>query len=636
MAAGFLFVDPEVRMWTPVAFDAAEKQAHHNNNWHNVARLKPGATVEQVRSQIAALNDGNLTRFPAFKQLLINAGYYTSVEPLQEMLVKSTRRVLYLLWGGALLVLLIGGINVANLALARLALRRKEFATRMAIGAARIDLVRQIVVEHLLLALGGGVLGLLAGYSLLRGIALFGLNHFPRAEEVSLDVRVAAVSMALAMVAGVLIALFPLADVFRTSLSSVLHEDGRSGTSGTGARRTRQGLVAVQVGMAFALLVGAGLLLTSFRQLLQVDPGYRTQGIIMATVSAPRVHYEKDEQLRSFERRALEAVRQLPRVSAAAVTDTVPFSGDYSDSVIFAEGYQMQPGESVISPRRISVSPGLFETMEIGLSRGRFFAESDNENAPLAVIIDERLAKKFWPGRDAVGMRMRYPGAGNDLMKVDSKTKWLHVVGVVKSIRIEDLAGALNTVGTVYLPFAQDPQRKFAFAVRTDADSVAMAGEIRRVIAGIDPELAVSNIKTIEQGAELSLAPRRASMSLAMGFGGLALFLAAVGIYGVLAYVVAQRNREIGIRLALGGRGFDIVGMVLGESMRLTAVGMALGLVGAIGLQKAIANEVYGVKPLDPLVMAAVAVMLLGVTVVASVEPARRASRVDPASVLRG
>lgn len=636
MPAGFLFVNPEVRFWFPAAFDAETKQVHHSNNWQNIGRLKPGATIEQVESQVAALNSRNLERFPAFKQILINAGYHTSVEPLQEMLVRDTRRVLYLLWGGAMLVLLIGGINVANLALARLALRRKEFATRMAIGAGRLELLRQIVVEHLMLALAGGLLGVLLGLGLLRALTLFGLDHFPRASEVNIDLKVVAVSIGLAMAAGILIALMPLADVFRTNLSAVLHEDGRGGTGGISARRTRQGLVALQVGMAFALLVGAGLLLASFRQLMRVNPGFRTQGIIMATVSLPRARYQNEDQLRSFESRTIEAMRGLPQVTAASVTDSVPFSGRFNDSVILAEGHQMEPGESVISPRQSTVSPGYFEMMDIGLVAGRFFADSDNEKAPQVIIIDEKLARKFWPGRDAIGMRMRFPSDPGDLMKVDAKTKWMRVVGVVNSVRIEDLAGNVNSVGAYYLPYAQSPRNGIAIAVRAEGNLTSVEQSMRAAITTIDPELAVAEMLTMTQRTELSLAPRRGSMSLALGFGALALFLAAIGIYGVLAYVVAQRNREIGIRMALGSQPLNIVQLVLRESLTLTAIGMTLGVIGAVALQKVIANEVYGVKPLDPLVMAGVALLLLAVTVVASVEPARRAAKVDPAAVLRG
>lgn len=636
MPAGFLFIYPETRFWVPSAFDAEDKQSHHSNNWHHIGRLKPGATSAQVQSQIDALNQTNLERFPQFKQILINAGYYSSVEPLQEMLVRDTRRLLYLLWAGAMLVLLIGGINIANLALARLALRRKEFATRMAIGAGRMALLRQIIVEHLVLAAGGGVLGVMVGFGLLKAIAQFGLNQFPRSGEVSLDLRVVAVSMGLAMLAGVLIALLPLADVFRTNLSAVLHEDGRSGTGGVSARRTRQALVALQVGMAFTLLVGAGLLLSSFRQLMRVNPGFRTDDVVMARVVLPGTRYKNDDQIRSFETRALEAIRQLPRMATASVTNTVPFSGNYDDSVILAEGYQMQPSESVISPRRVVVSPGYMEPMEMALVSGRFFVESDNEKAPGVIIVDERLARKFWPGRDPIDKRMRYASDGADPMKVDEHTRWMRVVGIVKTVRVEDLAGSLNSVGTVYLPFAQAPSRRFAFAVRTTAPLGSVASAIRGAVAGVDPDLALAEIKTIRDGADLSLAPRRGSMSLAIGFGGLALFLAAVGIYGVLAYVVAQRSREIGIRMALGSGAGGIVGLVLRESLTLTGAGMAFGVLGTIGLQRVIAGEVYGVRPLDPVVMGAVALVLLAVTVVASVEPARRAARVDPAGVLRG
>jgi len=356
----------------------------------------------------------------------------------------------------------------------------------------------------------------------------------------------------------------------------------------------------------------------------------------MATVAPPKAKYQTDDQLRSFESRALDAIRQLPQVSDASVTDTVPFSGNYSDSVILAEGYQMQPGESVISPRQVRISPTYFQMMDVGLVEGRYFTDSDNEKAPGTVIVDERLARKFWPGRSAIGMRLRYPSDANDLMKIDEHTKWFRVVGVVRSVRMEDLAGNLNTVGAYYFPYAQSPERNFAFTVRADGDLRSVEQSIRQAVAGIDPELAVSDIKTMPERTALSLAPRKASMSLAVGFGGLALFLAAIGIYGVLAYVVAQRNREIGIRLALGSNASNIVGLVLRESLTLTGIGMMLGLIGAVALQKVIANEVYGVKPLDPLVMAGVALLLVTVTIIASIEPSRRASKVDPAAVLRG
>jgi predicted permease len=283
----------------------------------------------------------------------------------------------------------------------------------------------------------------------------------------------------------------------------------------------------------------------------------------------------------------------------------------------------------------VIVSPGFFETMEMALVSGRFFTGSDNESAPAGIIIDERLARKFWPGRNAVGQRMRFPSDGGDIMKVDDHTKWMRVLGVVRTVRMEDLAGNLNKTGTYYLPYAQNPERGMALAVRGDGDPAAAAQAIRGVVRALDPELAIADIRTLTQRSELSLAPRRASMTLALGFGGLALFLAAIGIYGVLAYLVAQRHREIGIRLALGSRTSNIVTLVLRESLALTGVGMVLGILGAVGLQRVIANEVYGVKPLDPLVISAVALVLLAVTVIASLEPARRAARVDPATALR-
>lgn len=635
MPANFQFASPDVRFWVPVGMTPELKATRHSNNYWNVGRLKQGATIAQAQAQVNALNAANLDRFPEMKQIIINAKFRTTVGWLQDTLVRSVSRVLYLLWGGAVLVLLIAALNVANLALARLASRRKEFATRMALGAGRSQLLRQTMVEHILLSLAGGLVGLGLGAGMLWALGRFGLDQFPRAAEVEIDWRVVAVSIGLSIASGALIALAPLVDVIRTNVSAVLHEDGRGGTGGIGARRTRQGLVAMEIGMAFGLLTGSILLLVSFRQLMQVQPGFRTDGIVTATVSLPAARYADDKAIIAFERRALEAVSRLPGVIRAAVTDTVPFSGHYNDEVIFAEGYQMKPGESVISPRRVSASPGFFETMEVGLVSGRFFRESDNETASNAVIVDERLARKFWPGQDPLGRRLYFPQDGADLSAVNEKTHWMRVVGVVKAVRMEDVAGVTNTTGGYYLPFAQSPMRSVSFVIRTSLGG-ALGDAIRSAVAGVDSELAVAQIQTLEQGVAASLAPRRASMTLATAFGLLAMFLAAVGIYGVLAFVVAQRNREIGIRLALGSSESRVLTMVIKEGLSLAAVGIGLGLLGSIAMRTVLAGELYGVQPLDPVVMAGAVALVTVVVLIAAVHPARRAMAVNPASVLRG
>jgi predicted permease len=634
MPMGFSFIKPEVRFWTPLAFSAREKTAHHSNNYYSIGRLKPGASVQQVQAQVDAINARNLDRFPEFRELLINAGFHTVVEPLQNMMVKDVRRTLYLLWGGAIFVLLIGAVNIANLALARLAARRRDLATRLALGAGQGRVMRQLVLENLHLAIAGGAAGVGLGAALVRALALVGFDKFPRAAEVSLDGRVILVAMALAIFTGAAVGLIPLTDVFRVSLNSVLHESSRTGTGGRRTRRVRQGLVAAQIAFAFSLLMGAALLLVSFRQLLRVDPGFQTKGILTTSTNMPRSRYNGDPQLRDFMSRSLDAIRRTPGVLAAGATSTIPFAGNYDDSVILAEGYVMKPGESVISPRQAVATPGYFETMGIALVKGRYFEDRDDANSPRVVIVDERLAHRFWPNRDPIGQRMFQPNDLKALLRTDEHTRWLRVVGVVRSIRLDDLAGTGSPVGIYYFPYAQSPDRSFTFSIKTARDPGTVARDVRAAIASIDRELPLFDIRTMIERAELTLSSRRTSMLVAIGFGAVALFLSAIGIYGVLAFLVTQRRREIGIRVALGSTEFGIVKLVLREGLVLVGAGLVLGVAGAMALSRAVASEIYGVKPLDPLLMATVTAVLGIVALAACVVPARRAVSVDPIVVL--
>jgi len=625
MPPSFSFIDPDVRLWIPLAFTAEEKTVHHSNNWYHIGRLKPGATLQQAQAQVNSLNNENLERFPESKEILINAGFHTVVKPLQDMLTAGVKKTLYLLWGGALLVLLIGGLNIANLALARLALRRKELATRIALGAGRAQLMRQLILENLGLALLGGIGGIVLGAGLLRTLAAIGLEHFPRAAEVHMDTTVVLVSLGL----------FPLAGISNIGISDALHEDSRTGTTGKKSRSIRQLLVAAQIGFAFALLVGAGLLLASFRLLSQVDPGFNSNGVVTASVGLPRSKYPKSELLRNFMNRALPAVRAIPGVSIAGATDAIPLGGNHDDSVILAEGYQMKPGESLISPLNITVTPGYFEALGIHMVRGRSFDDRDNENAPRMVIVDERLAQHFWPDRDPIGRRMYMPNDSKDLLKIDEHTVWLTVVGVARALRYENLDGSGAPVGAYYFPNSQQPAGGFTFALKTAADSGSVIRALRTEISRLDPDLAVFDIHSMSERIDLSLSSRRTSMLLANAFGGVALFLATLGIYGVLAYLVARRTREIGIRVALGSTRAGILRLVLREGFQLVAIGLVLGVAGAASLQKAVASEIYGVRPLDPLVLAGVMALLAIVALAACAVPARRAMRVDPMVALR-
>jgi predicted permease len=635
MRPGFNFLFPDVRLWIPAAFTAQEREVRHSNNWTNIGRLKPGATIQQAQAQVDGLNRANLDRFPSFRELLMNAGFHTLVVPLEDMLVKQVRGALYLLWGGAAFVLLIGAVNVANLVLARTTLRRKEFATRLALGAGPGRLMRQLVTESTLLALAGGLAGAALGAGLLKALVHSGIETLPRSGEVRVDGMVVLAMLVTAALVGIIIGLIPSVQVMRARLNEVLREESRSGTSGRGARRIRQGLVVAQVGLAFVLLVGAGLVLASFRQLLHVDPGFDVKGVVTAATSVPQSLYPKNSDVSELMDRALAAIRAIPGVTAAGATTIIPWGGDHSDSVILAEGYLMKPGESIISPEQVVLTPGYFEAMHIGMAAGRPFNENDRESAPAAIIVDERLAHHFWPDRNPIGRRMHFPQNINNLFATDEHTKWLTVVGVSRAVHTDDVEGSGSPVGAYYLPYAQNVQRGYVLAIKTTGDTGPILRAVRTKFSDVAPSLALFDVHTMEERGDLALAARRASLTLAMLFASLALFLSAIGIYGVLAYLVTQRQREIGIRAALGCTAGGVVKLVVGEALWLLGAGLILGIAGAAALRSVVAGQLYGVKPLDPAVMSSVILMLGVVGLAGCAVPARRATRVDPVTVLR-
>jgi predicted permease len=635
MPAGFNFIDPDVRLWVPLAFSPEEREVHHSNNWQNIGRLKPGATQQQAQSQVDALNRANLDRFPSFKEILINAGFHTTVVPLEDMLVKEVRGSLYLLWGGAAFVLLIGAVNVANLVLARATLRRKEFATRLALGAGTGRLMRQLVTESILVALAGGAAGAALGAGLLRAMAHSGIETLPRAGEVRVDGTVVLAMLATAALVGIVIGLIPSVQVIRARVNEVLREESRTGTGGRRARRVRQILVVAQVGLAFMLLAGAGLVLASFRQLLHVNPGFDVAGVVTASTSVPESLYPKDADVSALMDRTLAGLRAIPGVTAAGATTTIPWGGDHSDSVILAEGYVMKPGESLISPEQVTVTPGYFEAMHIAMVAGRPFDERDRESAPGAIIVDERLAHHFWPDHNPIGRRMFQPQDIHNLLRTDEHTHWMTVVGVIRPVHTANVEGSGSPVGAYYMAYAQHVQRGYALAIKTAGNAGAILGAVRARFAAIAPSLALFDVHSMEERGDLALASRRASLTLAMFFGCLALFLSAIGIYGVLAYLVTQRQREIGIRAALGCTAAGVVKLVVREALWLLGAGLIIGLAGSLAVRSVVAGQLYGVKPLDPVVMSAVMLTLAVVGLAACVLPARRAARVDPAMVLR-
>ncbi|MDP6580366.1 MAG: ABC transporter permease [Vicinamibacterales bacterium] len=630
MPEGFAFTDRNVQLWVPLAFTDQQKSddARHSNSWAMLGRLNPGATLAQAQAQIDALNTANLERFPQFRQLLTDAGFYTGVVVFQDDLVAEIRAVLYLLWGGVLFVLLIGCVNVANLMLIRSIVRLKELGMRHALGAGRWRLAGQLLTESLLLSAVGGLLGLAVGTWSLRLVGALGADELPGGGEIVMDGGVVALTLGLSILIGVGLALVPIVSLATTDLHATLRQQGRSGTSGRRTQTFRSTLVVAQVSIAFVLLIGATLLLASFQRILAIDTGFRTDHLMTAGVSLPPARYTDPPSRLAFAGRALERIRTLPGVVDASLTSSIPFGNSFSNTVIRAVGYVPEAGESLLAPSRAVVDADYFDTLGVPLLEGRFFDARDTADSTPSVIIDERLATKFWPERSAVGQQVHGDVAVTD------ETTFYTVVGVVASHTLYGLVDVPEPIGAHFFANSQRPLGSPTFAIRTEGDPYGLVSALRAEVAAIDPELPLFLVQSMEERIAERLTPRRTPMMLALGFAGLALLLSALGIYGVLAYRVTQRMREFGIRIALGSTTRQVFRLVLSEGLTVVGIGLGLGVAGALLLRRFLASQLYGVRATDPLVFVAVIVILGGVALLACMVPARRATLVDPVSAL--
>lgn len=628
----FRFLSPETRLYRPLAFTADQKSdnARHSNNWTMIARLKPGVSLAEAQAQIDALNARNLERFPQFKELLVNAGFHSVVMRFQDQLVEDVRPTLYLLWAGVAFLLLIGWVNVTNLVLVRSTARMKELAMRRTLGAGFGHLSRQVLVEMSVLTLASAAIGVVIAFWAIGLLSTAALEQIPRGYDIHIDARAIGFTIALALGTGLLLAVLPLVALRSVNLGQAIREEGRSGTTGRRARMIRRVLVTSQVALAFMLLAGAGLLVASFERVMAVDPGFEPTGVLTGALNPPAARYKEGKDLRAFATRVLDRVRTVPGVTHAALADSIPFGRDFSANGIFAEGYVMAPGESILAPNALVVSPAYFETLRIPLVAGRYFSDADTDTSMKVAIVDEKLARKFWKGRDAIGKRIFLPTDMESIGKITEKTEFITVVGVVRSVELYGPAAQQESVGAYYFPYAQSPARGLMLVMRTATEPGQVTAAVRREIAAIDPELPFYGIRTMEQRLSDTVVNRRTPMLLGVFFGAAALFLASIGIYGVLAYQVSQRRREIGIRMALGSEPRRIFTLVLREGAIMVAVGFAIGLAGAVAVRGLMQAQLFGVGALDPIVLASVTIMLAAVALIACAVPARRASRVDP------
>jgi predicted permease len=547
---------------------------------------------------------------------------------LQDDLVADIRAVLYLLWGGVLFVLLIGCVNVANLMLIRSNVRLKELGMRHALGAGRGRLARQLLTESLLLSTVGGLLGLAVGTWSFRLVGVLGADELPGGGEIVMDGLVVALTLGLSILIGVGLALVPIISLATTDLHATLRQEGRSGTSGRRTQTFRNTLVVAQVSVAFVLLIGASLLLASFQRILAIDTGFRADHLMTAGVGLPPARYTDPPSRLAFAERALERIRALPGVVDASLTSSIPFGSSFSNTVIRAVGYVPEPGESLIAPSRAVVDADYFDTLGVPLLEGRFFDARDTTDSTPSVIIDERLATKFWPGRSALGQQMH----GD--VEITDDTTFYTVIGVVASHILYGLVDVPEPIGAHFFANSQRPLGSPTFAIRTEVDPHGLVSALRAEVAAIDPELPLFLVQSMEERIAERLTPRRTPMMLALGYAGLALLLSALGIYGVLAYRVTQRTREFGIRIALGSTTRQVFRLVLSEGLTMLGVGLGLGVAGALLLRRFLASQLYGVRATDPLIFVAVIVVLGGVALLACMVPARRATLVDPVSAL--
>ena len=624
------FADPrsEARIWVPLTFEPRQTtdDARHSNSWDMVARLMPGVTLQRAQQRIDAWNKHQIERSGRVRKLLEDARFGTVVVGLKDELVQDIKPTLYLLQAAVVFVLLIGCVNVANLMLVRSNIRMKELAIRFSLGAGRLRLGGQLLVESVTLAVLGGLFGIATGFGGVRLLSYLGTKDLPRGAGIQMDSQVLAFSALLAILTGLVFGSVPVYHLFRRDLNQVFRSNERTGTTERRALWTRSALVVCQVSLAFVLLIGSGLLTLSFWRLLSVNPGFQPEHVQTAEFALPRSRYREDAQARNLISGLLASIRAIPGVARAGATSLLPFSGNGNNSVVTIVGYNPAPGELPPVPAWSHVDSGYFQTMAIPILQGRGLTEGDGAGAPKVVVIDQFLARKYWPKGNPLGAQVR--------TGIDSTDPVYTIVGVVARVKVGDLAEQ-NPIGHVYFDYRQDVPRNMHLVVKTAGEDAQVTAAIRRELLRADPELPLFDVKTMPERVSRSMRERRAAMVICLVFAGLALTLSAIGIYGVLAYTVTQRTREFGIRVALGATARDVVGMVIVQGVKLAAIGLAIGVAGAFALTRLMTGLLFDVKPTDPAVFALVAGALMAVAFVASLIPSVRAIRIRPAIALR-
>ena len=623
MPAGFAFPEASVDLWLPLRWSPDNREQVWFRRAHFlrvVARLAPGVTAAAAEAELGTIAARLEASYPE-----TNTKMGAGLTPLHEWIVGDTRPAFLLLLGAVGLVLLIACANVVNLLLVQAGSRRREMAVRTALGAGRRRLTRQLLTENLMLGLAAGLLGVWLARWGVRALVALSPEDVPRLHEVALDARLLLTAVGVTLAATLIFGLAPAFAGSRLDVRASLHAGGRSASQGRSQRRTRGLLVVGEVALALLVVAGAGLLIKSFYRLYQVDPGFRPEGLLAVKLGLPGAAYDKAPKVDAFYDELVTRVRALPGVEAAATASDVPFLAGPWTSDYAIEGRDREAFG--VEVQHMDLSPGYFRVLGLQLHAGRDFSDADHAEAPRVVVINRALAEQAFPDEDPIDQRLafdRYP---------DEESTWYTIVGVVGDARLDGLRAEMRPL--IYQPVRQEPSWTRELLVRTSGDPRALAPMVRDVVRSIDRDLPVMRATTIVDAMASSVARERFVMLLLAAFGAVALALAAVGTYGVMAVTVHQRTREIGIRMALGASARDVLRQVTREGMVMVVAGFLLGLAAAVGLSRWLTSLLFEVSPADPSTYAVVAAVLLAAGLVASLLPARRAARIDPMTTLR-
>jgi putative ABC transport system permease protein len=600
-----------------------QMQAGRRSDFLNVtARLKPGTTLQQAQAEMTGIMARLEKQYPN-----TNNGWSVIVQSLHETMTGDVRPALLVLLGAVSVLLLIACANVANLLLARATARQREIAIRAALGASRTRIIVQLLTENVMLSLCGGILGLLFAYWGMDALLALSPGNIPRLDTIGIDREVLLFAMGISLLTGVVFGLAPALTISKPQLNDTLKEGGRSGAEGGAARRLRSGLAITEIALSFVLLVGAGLLIRSFLQLQQVNPGFNVEHVLTVKLALPTAKYAEDQQVVNFYDQLLARLAAQPGVQVATATNSLPLDTGAGYYSFVVEGRIPAPTDKQPDAETRLVHPEYFRALQIPLKRGRLLDDRDAAGAPDVVVINETMAKKYFGGDDPIGRRITF----GDPQAADAE--WFTVVGIVGDVR----GAALNAepYAQTYGSYRQSPRRGMTLVLRTGGDPLALVSSVRQQVAALDPQQPLYQVQTGEQIMEASVARTRFNMLLIAILAVIALVLAAIGVYGVISYSVAQRTREIGIRMALGATSGSVLKLVVGEGMLLAGAGIAVGIVAAFAVTRIMASLLFGVTATDPVTFVSLAVVLAAIAFLASYIPARRATRVDPVVALR-